>query len=114
MTDAPMPSQVKHEFTGIRLEEEFQRLARVWKCETGHLSIPAQIIRHPAYRSIVDMGELAIPLILKDLQKRPDHWFSALSEISGESPHISDEDMGNMKAMSEIWIEWGKCNLYIR
>ena len=95
------------------IAEEFQRLVRMWKFETRHLSIPAQITRHPAYRRVIDMGELAIPLILKDLQKEPDHWFSALSEISGESPHIPNEDMGNMKAMSEICIEWGKRNMYV-
>ncbi len=105
-------SQVKRK-SDADLEKEFQKLANQWKYETGHLSIPAQIARHPAYQSIVDMGEQAIPLILKDLQAEPDHWFSALSGISGESPHIPDEDMGNMRAMSEVWLEWGKRNLYI-
>ena len=111
MTHAPH-AQAKREPT-TDLEAEFQKLARKWKYETGHFSFVSQMITHPAYQSILDMGEPAIPLILKDLQAQPDHWFPALAAISGESPQIPDEDRGRIRAISKIWIEWGKTKGYI-
>ncbi len=86
MTNAPQ-SQVKRKPT-TELEREFQELARKWRHDTGHFSIVSQMITHPAYQSIIKMGEPAIPLILKDHQAEPDHWFPALAAISGESPQI--------------------------
>ena len=111
MTNAPQ-SQVRHR-PSTELEAEFQELARKWKYETGHFSFVSQMITHPAYQSIIEMGEPAISLILKDLQDQPDHWFPALAAISGESPHIPDEDRGRIRAISKIWIEWGKTKGYI-
>ena len=111
MTNAPQP-QVKRKPT-TELEREFQELARKWKYETGHFSFVSQMITHPAYQSIIDMGEPAIPLILKDLEAEADHWFPALVAISGESPHIPDEDRGRIRSISKIWIEWGKTKGYI-
>lgn len=111
MTNATQ-SQVKSKPT-TELEREFQELARKWKYETGHFSFVSQMITHPAYQSILEMGEPAIPLILKELQAEPYHWFLALSTISGESPHIPDEDRGRIRAISKIWIDWGKARGYI-
>ena len=84
-----------------------------WRRDTGHFSLVSQMTRHPAYQSIIEMGEPAIPLILKDLQMKPDHWFPALAAISGESPPIPDEDRGRIGAISKIWIKWGKTKGYI-
>ncbi len=95
------------------LEAEFRELAAQWKYETGHFSFVSQMITHPAYQRILDMGEPAIPLILKELQAEPWHWFLALSTLSGESPHIPDEDRGRIRAISKIWIEWGRTKGYI-
>ncbi len=111
MTNAPH-AQAKREPT-TDLEAEFQKLANQWRHDTGHFSFVSQMITHPAYQSILDMGEPAIPLILKDLQAQPDHWFPALAAISGESPQIPDEDRGRIRAISKIWIEWGKTKGYI-
>ncbi len=95
------------------LEAEFQELADQWRRDTGHFSFVSQMTTHPAYQSIIEMGEPVIPIILKDLQAQPDHWFPALAAISGESPQIPKEDRGRMKAITEIWIEWGKAKGYI-
>ena len=111
MTNAPQ-AQAKRE-PSTELEKEFQELANQWRHDTGHFSIVSQMTRHPAYQSIIEMGEPAIPLILKDLQAQPDHWFPALAAISGESPQIPEEDRGRMRAITKIWIEWGKTKGYI-
>ncbi len=95
------------------LEAEFQELAAQWKQEVGHLSVSSQIAAHPAYQSIIEMGERALPLILEDLQAEPDHWFEALVAISDETPYIPERHKGNLIAVSKAWVEWGKTKRYI-
>lgn len=90
------------------LEKKFHEWAAEWKRETGHLSVAGQIAKHPAYRRIIDMGEPAIPLILDDLREEPNHWFLALSAISNEAPEVAESDKGDMRAISEAWIQWGR------
>ena len=111
MTNALTKSEIR--ISGKDLEAEFQELANQWRHDTGHFSFVGQMITHPAYQSILAMGEPAIPLILKELQSGPYHWFHALSIISGESPHIPNEDRGRIRAISKIWIEWGRMKGYI-
>jgi len=95
------------------LEDKFQDLSQQWKFETGHMSIASQIAMHPAYQRIIAMGEQAIPLILEDLRKEPHHWFWALSALADCAPIIPEKDKGNIRAMSDAWIEWGKRKRYI-
>lgn len=95
------------------LTDRFLRLSNEWKRDTGHLSLTSQIAAHPSYRGIIAMGESAIPLILRDLEKEPNHWFSALSTIAGEDPEIPTKERGDMKAVSEAWLKWGKTKKYI-
>ena len=63
--------------------------------------------QHPAYRSIVEMGAAAVPLILRELERHPDHWFMALHEITSEDP-VPEESRGDVKAMAEAWLTWGR------
>jgi len=41
-----------------------------------HLSVKKQV--RSAYQQIIDMGLAVIPLILRELEQRPNHWFAAL------------------------------------
>ena len=96
------------------IENKFTRLSNEWKRDTGHMSTGSRIAVHPSYLSIVAMGESAIPLILKDIKSEPNHWFSALSAIAGEGPEIPAQYRGDMKRISEAWLEWGKSKHYIQ
>ena len=109
----PAPTEYAALNSCSRLEAEFQRCAAAWKRDTGHLSVAAQIAKHPSYRRIIEMGKPAIPLILNDLKKEPNHWFLALSTIANDAPKVVERDKGKMKAVSEAWIEWGKGKGYI-
>src|SRR6185436_14010617 len=60
------------------LQAKFDALAAQWRRETAMLSSTSQIVMHPAYQRIMAMGEKAVPLILRELQKEPEHWFYAL------------------------------------
>lgn len=89
-------------------EQRFSRLAAAWKSETEVFSKVTKRIFHPAYQKIIGMGEAAIPLILKDLSENgPDDWYWALTAITDQNP-ITEEIAGNMAAMTEEWLQWGK------
>jgi hypothetical protein len=94
--------------TQISPEQRFKKLAKAWKSETELMSKVSQRVMHPAYQKIIGMGEPAIPLILKDLEKNgPNDWFWALTAITDENP-ITQEIAGNMTAMTEAWLQWGR------
>ncbi len=61
----------------------------------------------PAYQKIIKMGRAALPLILADLQREPDHWFIALGSITGECP-IPPDAYGYIDRMAEAWLKWGR------
>lgn len=85
----------------------FLTLKSEWLDATKHLSSISEIVMHPSYQKIIGMGEVAIPIILDDLKKSPQHWFWALSAITMEDP-VKPEDRGNLEKMCESWLEWAK------
>lgn len=89
------------------LRQEFDELAKQWREETKYSSVAKRIAEHPAYRKIVAMGQTAIPLILADLEQKPDHWFHALREISGVNP-VPEESRGKLREMADAWLKWGR------
>ena len=69
---------------------------------------------NPSYQKIIGMGEAAVPFILKDLRDNgPADWFWALNMITDENP-ITEDMAGNMKAMTEAWLQWGIKVGYLR
>ena len=82
-----------------------------WKSHP-RLSSVTRIASDPVYQRIIGMGEKAVPLILRELQKEPDHWFLALHYITGADPVKSDH-RGVLKLMAEDWIEWGRRHGFI-
>jgi type I restriction enzyme M protein len=93
------------------VEEQFRSYAELWKRQTLHLSSAARITSHPAYREIVKMGMPVVPLILKELSQKPDHWFVALHEITGADP-VPKESQGRLTEMAGAWLSWGKAHGY--
>jgi hypothetical protein len=57
------------------------------------------------------MGEVVVPLLLRDLEINRRHWFSALAAITGANP-VSEEDAGNIPRMADAWLQWGRENGY--
>lgn len=85
----------------------FDELAEEWKKTRSNASSLSKVVANPAYRQIISLGDSVVPLILKHLEKEPDHWFSALHEITGENP-VSVENLGKFSEMTKAWIKWGK------
>jgi hypothetical protein len=88
------------------LEKRFAALAAEWKAERGHSSSISKLCTHPAYQQIIGMGQKAIPLLLRELEREPDHWFWALKAITGVNP-VPQESRANLREMARHWVEWG-------
>ena len=84
---------------------EFERLVEEWKHDTRFMSSPIEKAAHPAYRRIISMGRPVLPLLLQELQREPNHWFTALSAITGENP-VPEEARGRIGRMAQHWIDW--------
>ena len=89
------------------LAETFHQLADEWRNVTAFDSSPDRITRHETYRAIVDLGEEVAPLIMRDLRRRPELWFAALRELLKVDP-VRPEQRGNVRAMADTWLEWGR------
>lgn len=90
-----------------RMRSRFLALAAVWKAERGVTSSITEMVMHPAYQEIVGMGPDALPLIIEELGKKPDHWFWALRAITGEDP-VPAGSRGNVDEMAQAWVEWAQ------
>jgi len=75
--------------------------------EVAPLSSSTARVQHPAYREIIALGPAAVPLLLRELEQRPNHWFAALKSLTGIDP-VPPSDRGRIGPMTEAWITWGK------
>jgi hypothetical protein len=89
------------------LESLFNKLAEQWREDTKTASSITDIALNPAYQRIIGMGPVAIPFILRRLQKEPEHWFWALRSITGADP-VQPEQRGKIRLMSEAWCNWAR------
>ena len=87
--------------------ETFESLAEEWERDRPRGVDIAQMTRHPAYQRIIAMGEPVVPWLLHRLATKPDHWFVALSTITGARP-VPQESRGRVKEMAQAWLEWGR------
>ena len=87
--------------------ETFESLADEWERDRPRGVDIAQMTRHPAYQRIIAMGEPAVPWLFLRLATKPDHWFVALSTITGARP-VPPESRGRVKEMTQAWLDWGR------
>lgn len=93
--------------------EKFRRLAAAWREGRGPTSSLSEMAMRPEYQQIIGMGRDAVPLILEELQKEPDHWFWALAATTGEDP-VPPEHKGKLSEMTKAWLEWGERHGYVQ
>jgi len=89
------------------LERKFRELVAAWQLEVAPLSSSTARVQHPAYREIIGLGPAAVPLVLRELEQRPNHWFAALKALTDIDP-VPPSDRGQIGPMTEAWITWGK------
>jgi hypothetical protein len=87
--------------------EQFETLAEQWRAETALLSSTTAMVAHPAYRAIIALGPLAVPHLLRDLEREPVHWFEALKALTGDDP-VPPAHWGDIAAMRTDWLAWGR------
>jgi hypothetical protein len=105
-TNPPAPSAPAE-----TLAERFGRLVAAWHRETDYLSSMAEAAAHPAYQEIIGLGPDVVPLLLRDLEAKHTHWFSALREITGAQP-VPRAAAGDIPRMVEAWLTWAKDHGY--
>jgi hypothetical protein len=98
------PTAVDGLRTQARIEKDFAELAAEWRRDTRFLSSITEMASHPSYQKIIALGRPAIPLILREIEQRPDHWFWALNAITGEDPVDPEDDFDQAV---EAWLRWG-------
>ncbi len=90
-----------------QLRERFIQLRDEWKARSKYLSNTAQMAMLWPYQQIIGMGFDAVPLLLSELERDPDHWFWALEAITGENP-VPRDSLGDVAASAEAWMNWGR------
>ena len=88
-------------------ETEFQGLVNRWLADTSDLSSVQSIITHDAYLKIIGMGNRALPLIFREMENGPSHWFAALRAITSVDP-VPEASRGHISEMTQAWLEWAR------
>ncbi len=92
-------------------QARFDSLATEWKLETAFMSSVSDMSMHWAYQQIIGMGLPAVPLMLRELETKPEHWFWALHAITGHNCHVVWK--GNLDSMAAAWLKWGRENGFL-
>lgn len=94
-------------FWSAVVAHRFDSLAEAWRRECAHLSSLREMVLHPAYQQIIGMGREALPFVLRELERRPDHWDWALWAITGENP-VRPEHCGRLADIARDWLDWAR------
>ena len=106
---------VNHFFNTIYntpLVGKFTILSSTWKKNTINYSSLDQIVSDMSYLEIIALGKDVLPYIFQEMIQEPDYWFSALQAIVGINP-IRPEHRGDLQAMTNDWLDWGKLAGYV-
>ena len=95
------------------VESKFRDLANQWAELTAYRSNMSALRRHPLFDEIVALGEPAIPLILRELERKPSvPWFGLLATMTGENA-VPPELAGRVAEMAGSWLAWGRRQGYL-
>ena len=90
----------------LELRRVFDELLRQWERDRPRGVDVQGMITAPIYRNIIDLGPSVIPLLLAELERKPDHWFWALQYLTRANP-VPPESQGKLAEMTKAWLEWG-------
>jgi hypothetical protein len=111
MSDQEQTNPEVKKTRGPEWEQRFHDLVSLWKRERGPHSSSARLAEHPAYQQILSMGPEVVPLLLRELEHEPDHWFRALHHLTGANP-VPPESRGKVREMAAAWLRWGREQRY--
>ena len=97
------------------LESTFNVLADKWEEETAFYSLLSQMVQHYSYQLILSIGEEAIPLILRRIERKGGLWYHALETISGMPTPAGVAELETkgwhavkVNEANAAWLQWGK------
>jgi hypothetical protein len=112
--DTPFGTQQNHSAIQQRpryepddLERLFNHLVQWVLTDTRSESSTLRIAIHPAYQQIIGLGQPAVPLLLREVERRSGRWFWALKAITRQDP-VQPNDRGKTQKMINAWLSWGK------
>lgn len=91
------------------ISETFDALVAEWKATRGPHSRLDKLLSNKAYQAIIDLGQPAIPLLLREMEQRPSHWDFALKTITGADP-VPRDACGDLGRIASAWVAWGHEN----
>jgi hypothetical protein len=94
------------------VEEVFSKLVAEWTTAVASLCSMTTRTQHPAYQKIIALGQAAVPLLLRELEERPNHWFAALRTLTGVNP-VPLSERGKIDLMAKAWLRWGEEHGYL-
>ena len=103
---ATVPTQLS-QYEPDELERIFDDLVQNMLAGTRSESSTQRIAIYPAYQQIIGLGRPAVPLLLREVERKSGRWFWALKSITQEELVPSD-DRGKTKKIIAAWLEWGK------
>lgn len=96
--------------TSEEVRGRFERLWEELRTQTQYESNYSRVLLHPAYRGILGLGPLAVPLILEKIRKGSRGvWFQTLEDIVEHNPVAKEHEM-DVELMAQDWLKWGRDN----
>lgn len=91
------------------LDFAVSRLLAHWREETAALSSLHAIAEHPSLRSIVSMGDDAVPYLLREFARGRGGLVlgHALHQITGAQP-VAAADAGRLDTVRAAWLAWAE------
>ena len=96
-------------------ESTFNVLANKWEKETAYYSLMGQMVQHYSYQLILGMGEEAIPLIMRRIERQGGLWYHALETITGLPSPAGKTNLKtdgwytvDVNEVNAAWLQWGR------
>jgi hypothetical protein len=86
-------------------ERVFRELADAWLREVAYASDKQTMVTHPYYLQIIGLGPPAVRLLLRELERAPNHWLWALQAITRQDPA---DGHTNLRPAVAAWLDWGR------
>lgn len=89
------------------IKSKFEDLADAWRKNTRFSSSLMDSVLDSNYQQIIAIGVAAVPYILREMSKSPDHWYWALGAITQQNP-AANVPAGDVRGICAAWLDWGK------
>lgn len=100
---------------GVNYEGFINGLIDIW--ERDNINLAHGDMKHHSVKIIEEIdSKISIPIILKRIKEKTTLFFMILWRIVPENqrPSFPSDTQGKIKEMTQIWVEWGEDNNYLK